>query len=948
MSRFPSFRRWLVPMAVLSLAASARGQQPPAPAAVPEATAPAPQAAPPAATPAPPVVRFYTPRTVLWLGRTVVIPFRLAQPAPADLTVPAVSTDYGALEILRQPAVLAGQTTGFLRVRGLLPGRTRLVVPGGAAIDLEIKPDPAGAAEARVDPESGRPRIISPSANAAVWGEFAVGVEVYDRFARPAGPDDKGAANGTRVQLRLPDGRLLDPVTQTGPELGPERHCQFNVQAADLPPGPVRLVAVAFPAGFTDLDRRSERPGLLMESDALVVDVHPVQADAYWTGECEDPEIMGNSKELLAPAHFAANGISNLNIPEVKPDAAASGGKTVACYGGETAWCLPFNVKNPGLYQLFVRTRGDFACGAYPSLGLYLGQTELASGTVRVSSSAYERIPVGEPVRVESGPRMFSVVYRNDFNHGKEDRNVYFDRWELARVGDLPPEPPKANNNDHNKAHAAPLALAANAAAGLLPKPPNFPALAPLPPAADLLYPANGASVFELDAVVARMADGAARAAWVDLLIDGQPQGERAQGPALAGGGPLVFPLLARALAPGLHRLALRVADAVGQTADSPGREFNVLAEAPAAPGPYARAVFLLDRLAFGPEPRELAAVLTQGESAWLAGRLASSFDAPAEQELLRAACKQFPQVHNDQQAIERALYQWLGSDNPVRSRFTAWTENHFSTWINKTEGDWKWREHLAFLPPGHRAVRGPAGRQRAQPGHVEVSRPGKELRRQAQRELRPRDHGAAHARGPRRLQTGRRDGAGRGAQRLDDHDRGRAPAGGRRFGARRGRRQQGQPGEHVPFRPADERRQGAAGFRPALPRHQGRRGAARPHRLRDGNARPPIRARPSTSAASWPSITSGCRPRTGWSTRWRIRSWPAAATCAPCCARWWPSRISGTRRRVWRRRSTSGCGWPGSATASCRPPMSRATWKHGLARSKASSRRAAWGCSTA
>ena len=690
MSRFP---RWLLPLTALWLTHAARAQQPPAP----EPAAPPAAAAP---TPAPSVVRFYSPRTVLWLGRTQVIPFQLAPAASADLTIPAASSAYGVLEILNPPAVLAGQSTGFLRVRGLLPGLTRLVVQGGAAIDLEIKPDPAGAAEARVDPESGRPRIISPSAHAAVWGEFAVGVEVFDRFARPAGPDGQGAANGTRVQLRLPDGRLLDPVAQTGPELGPERHCQFNVPAAELPPGPARLVAVASPAGFTDLDRRSERPGLLLESDALVVDARAVPADACWSGECEDPEIMGSSKELYAPARIVIQGVSNLNIPETKPDAEASGGKMVACYGAETAWCLPFNVRNPGLYQLFVRARGDFACGAYPSLSLYLGSTETAAGTVRVSSSRYERLPVGVPVRMEGGPRMFSVVYRNDFNRGKEDRNVYFDRWEVARVGDLPPAPPKENNPA--RARPVPPVLAANPAAGLLPRPPDFPALAPLPPAADVLYPANGASVFGLDAAVARIADGAARAAWVDLLIDGQPQGERLQGPALADGGPLVFPLLARSLTPGPHRLAVRVADAAtGQTADAPAREFTVAAQAPAAMGPYARAVFLLDRLAFGPEPRELAAVLTQGESAWLAERLASSFDSPAEQALLRAACKQFPEIHNEPQSIHRALYQWLGSDNPVRSRFTAWAENHFSTWINKTEAESKWREHLAFCRVG-------------------------------------------------------------------------------------------------------------------------------------------------------------------------------------------------------------------------------------------------------
>ena len=126
-----------------------------------------------------------------------------------------------------------------------------------------------------------------------------------------------------------------------------------------------------------------------------------------------------------------------------------------------------------------------------------------------------------------------------------------------------------------------------------------------------------------------------------------------------------------------------------------------MLAQAPAMPGAYAHSVFLLDRLAFGAEPRELAAVLTQGSAAWLDQRLVSSFDAANEQALLRGACKQYPQILNDQQVIDRALYQWLGSDNPVRSRFTAWAENHFSTWINKTEAGWKWPEHLAFCRLG-------------------------------------------------------------------------------------------------------------------------------------------------------------------------------------------------------------------------------------------------------
>ncbi len=706
---------WLLAAAPAALQAqqptvSATASPAPASALSPAATAPVPNVSvppAPAATPAlpPPVARFYSPRTVLWLGRTAVIPFKLSRPAPGDSTLTASVHEHGLFEILQPPTVLAGQSTGFLRVRGLLPGRTRLLMQGDAAIDLEIKPDPAAAVDAQINPESGRPRIISPSADAVVWGRFAGGVEVFDRFDHIPGPAGSFATTGTRVQLRLPDGRLLDPVMQTGLEFGPERHCQFSVQASDLPPGPVRLVAVACPIGFSDVDRRLQRPGLIMESEPLVLDALPVPPKALWSGECEDPVIMGTSKELLAPAHTIIQGVIDPRVPDVRPENVASGGRTVFVKGGQTAWCLPFNVESPGLYQLFVQARGSLADGAFPSLALYLGSTELAAGTVRLSSGAYARVPVGTPVRLEAGPRMFAVAYRNDFGQNKESRDLYLDRWEVARVGDLPPDPAKDDKRPKpNLAPAAPAApglAVGNPGSGLTPRPPDFPALTPLPPAADLLYPANGANVFGLDAVVSRLASATARAAWVDVLVDGQPQGERAQGPALASGELLVFPLLARQLAPGPHRLGLRVADASGQTADSPTREFNVLAQAPAVPGPYAHSVFLLDRLAFGVEGRELAAVLTQGSAAWLDQRLVSSFDAPAEQTLLRAACKQYPQINSEQQVIDRALYQWLGSDNPVRSRFTAWAENHFNTWINKTEAGWKWPEHLAFCRLG-------------------------------------------------------------------------------------------------------------------------------------------------------------------------------------------------------------------------------------------------------
>ncbi len=337
---------------------------------------------------------------------------------------------------------------------------------------------------------------------------------------------------------------------------------------------------------------------------------------------------------------------------------------------------------------------------------LYRDASENPVGSVRLTGSKYHRLPVGTPIHLDAGPQVLSVVYRNDFNHGKEDRNLYLDRYELARVGDSPaptPEPGK-NSGGPQTAHTPlppPATTILNSPTPALANG-NGPAAPDAPVRLSILYPAEGAPVFGADAVVARVsgAVGASRPAWVDLLVDGQPQGVRLLGPAAAMD-TLEFPLVARQIAPGIHRIAVRAIDPAGRATDSPAQTVRVLDHPPFMPGPYERAVFLLDRLAFGPEPRELAAVLTLGESAWLNNRLASSYETPAEQAVLRVACQKFPRIDEEQQASTRALAQWINSDNPVRSRFTAWTENHFSTWVSKTKGAPKWHEHLDFCYMG-------------------------------------------------------------------------------------------------------------------------------------------------------------------------------------------------------------------------------------------------------
>ena len=654
---------------------AARGQQPADPAPTPTA------AALPSAPPR--HVSFFVPRTVLWSGRSAVIPLRLDHAADADETFPIAISEAGVIDILLPPKALAGETTGFMRVRALHPGHLRLLVHGEAALDIHVKNDPAGAAFSRVDAESLRPRIVTPVAQAVVWGQFSVGVEVFD--ASPA------AGAEPKVQLRLPGGKLLDPVGHTTPEQGPARHYQFDVAAEEIPAGPARLVAVSSPAGFSEVERLAKAPGSVYESDALDLDVITPKPGQMWSGECEDPAIIGVTKNLYGPARPPYFGVQS---PKGTPDAAASGGQTVACYGRDPVWSMPFIVKEPGDYQMMIQTRGDFAIGAYPTASLYVNNAEAPAGSVRLAGSKYHRLPMGTPVHLDAGPELLTVVYRNDTNIGKEDRNLYLDRYELVRVGDSHPGAaagPKA-------AHHAPVTAAAAPPA---PAPP-LPAYSAEPPdfRPAIAYPANGASIFGADAVVARVPGGGIiRPAWVDLLVDGHPQGVRSQSPSPAD--PLLLPLVARQIAPGSHHLAVRVADFAGHFTDSPAQGFTVPTAAPAARGPYDRAVFLLDRLGFGPDPKELCAILTSTESAWLDNRLNSPFDQPAEQTALRLACREYPQIDNPFQAATRAIGQWVCTENPVRARFTAWAENHFSTWVEKTKAAPKWREHLDFCRLG-------------------------------------------------------------------------------------------------------------------------------------------------------------------------------------------------------------------------------------------------------
>ena len=185
---------------------------------------------------------------------------------------------------------------------------------------------------------------------------------------------------------------------------------------------------------------------------------------------------------------------------------------------------------------------------------------------------------------------------------------------------------------------------------------------------------------------------------WCDLQIDGVPQNLRLS--SEDGLGRVVLPIVASSLKPGDHPVRVVVRSKNGKETTSESLTLRVVDQPVRADNTYARAVFLLNRFGFGPEPEELADVLLMGEKKWLSDRLAQSWDTPGEQAAFQRSWNENRDPLNKGQVVTRTLSYLLRSPNPVRCRFVLWTENHFSTWLEKAELS-KWGEHERFLQLG-------------------------------------------------------------------------------------------------------------------------------------------------------------------------------------------------------------------------------------------------------
>ena len=347
------------------------------------------------------------------------------------------------------------------------------------------------------------------------------------------------------------------------------------------------------------------------------------------------------------------------------------------------------------------------------------------------------------------------MVFRNDFQHGKEDRNLYLDRYEIARVGDS--RRPSARTRQTVK--GPPVAQTAHPpqpqppATSILNSPtpaptnrgPRPPAAVDAPRASDASYiPAEGAQN-----VTVRMPWW--RACRVPSARRGPPGwtssstvsrrasdcSDRRRRPTRWS-----FPLLARQTRPRQssdHRARARRRRprhrfAPAQTVQRARPSSRSCPDRTNAPC-FCSTGWPSDR-----SPRELAAVLTLGEKA--RGSTTGSPLAtrrPPNRPSCARACRKFPRIDDEYQAsTRRAIAQWISSDNPVRSRFTAWTENHFSTWVTKTRGAPKWHEHLDFCWMGVAPFADLLSVSAHSPAMLAYLDQEKELRRQAQRKTTP------------------------------------------------------------------------------------------------------------------------------------------------------------------------------------------------------------------
>ena len=463
-------------------------------------------------------VSFAYERSVLWANRSAVLAFEVDRAPAEDQEIPIRIEPANSLEIWRAPRVLAGNSTGNLRVRAAHAGPVSLVV-GETALAIEVREAPTSCRF--MMPE---PRISVPVEDAVVWGRFAVACEVTR----------EGARAGIELALELPDGKCLSPDAIQASIDDPTQRALFEVDARELEPGPSSLRVLLFENGEQ-----------LASAVRNVTVVHA--GEGLRLGECED------SLDAARPEPYGES------APRVGAGAGASNGRFVVSARPNPQWVLPIEVDAAGRFQLMLTVRGDFAGGAFPSLGLSVDNPNPVLAATPTADHRWHRIPVGPPIALDAGEHHLGVRYLNELNVGsRSDRNLYLDRWELLRLG--PPEVSQAQTMMASSGTRMQPRLATGAGLWIA-----------------LDQPIDGLAMngrLRIDAAVNWSGPEDAETPWIDLLVNGAVlASQQAAKPT--------FALDRSHLGEGEHELQLVARNSTGRRAETPVQRLRV-------PGPVA------------------------------------------------------------------------------------------------------------------------------------------------------------------------------------------------------------------------------------------------------------------------------------------------------------------------------------------------------------------------
>lgn len=264
------------------------------------------------------------------------------------------------------------------------------------------------------------------------------------------------------------------------------------------------------------------------------------------------------------------------------------------------------------------------------------GRTSLGEHPLRSAETSF-----GE-VELPAGPKTLRIAYVNDLSerNGRRDRNLFLQAIRLDPAG----------------------------------------AADQTPPAGEIRWPESGTRVggFALLVIDAADAHGVTRAR---PLLDGKPAG-----PVVhidPGEGRFLVPLVLRGHG-GAHEVSVQLFDAANNRSVTPSVAVQI--EGDRSPR-LAEAVFVLNRLGFGPEPEHLADALVEGPRDWAIERL-RTVDRSGPVQALARASGAFRRDDNNGHVARRGLAWLSATPDPLLARRVAFLDNHLTTWMPKAHSE--------------------------------------------------------------------------------------------------------------------------------------------------------------------------------------------------------------------------------------------------------------------